>query len=170
MHTKIIASIMILLAGTMLCAQTKIAHLDIQKVFDSLPEVQVAKDSLAQQQSKLEERGTAMLDEYNVLFDSYQKRRANMSDNDRKKLENDLDVKQQQILAFRESGQSMLEQKSKAMLKPVRDKVDEAIGDVARENGYDYILDETEDTVRYANPALDVTDLVLSKLGVTLKK
>jgi outer membrane protein len=92
-----------------------------------------------------------------------------MSEADRTKKEAELADKEQQIMAFRENGQSMLEQTSKRMLKPVKERVEKAISDVAAEQGYDYVLDSTEDVIRFANPTLDITNLVLKKMGITPK-
>jgi outer membrane protein len=152
-----------------LSAQCKVAHVDIPKIYDNVPEVKAVKDSLAVKQDLLEAKGAAMLDEYNTLRANYEKRRTNMSEADRTKKEAELADKEQQIMAFRENGQSMLEQTSKRMLKPVKERVEKAISDVAAEQGYDYVLDSTEDVIRFANPTLDITNLVLKKMGITPK-
>jgi outer membrane protein len=170
MHARYLLIALLLIAAAGLTAQTKVAHVDIQRLFESIPDVQAVKDSLAKQQSLLEQQGTAMLDDYNTARQSYEKRRQNMSEADRKAKEDELSQKEQQIMAFRENGQNMLEQKSKKMLKPVKERVEKAIADVAKDNGYDYVLDNTEDAVRYASPAHDITDLVLAKMGVKLTK
>ena len=47
---------------------------------------------------------------------------------------------------------------------PIRDKVTAAIEAVAKEKGYDYILDVSQGTVPYYGGGTDVKDLVRAKL------
>jgi outer membrane protein len=57
-------------------------------------------------------------------------------------------------------------------MDPVYQKVGKAIEDVAKENGFSLILNNQIsglDVILYGDEKLDVSDLVLKKLGVTPK-
>lgn len=57
-------------------------------------------------------------------------------------------------------------------MQPVYTKVGKAIEDVAKENGYTFILNQQIgglDVILYGDEKNDVSDLVLKKLGVTPK-
>ncbi len=56
--------------------------------------------------------------------------------------------------------------KSEELLKPIQEKVDAAIRAVATENGYSYIIDNSQGTILYADPSSNVMDLVKVKLGL----
>jgi outer membrane protein len=58
-------------------------------------------------------------------------------------------------------------EKSEELLKPIQDRVNKAIKDVATENGFLYIFDSGMGVVLYADPAADATKLVKTKLGIT---
>jgi outer membrane protein len=54
-------------------------------------------------------------------------------------------------------------------MKPVQDRVFKAIQDVAKEEGYDYVLDKGgEILMMYANEKHDLTPKVLEKLHATV--
>ena len=53
------------------------------------------------------------------------------------------------------------------MLQPLIDKIGKAIEDVAKENGYAYIIDASTGVLLYRGGD-DVTDLIKTKLGIPL--
>jgi outer membrane protein len=56
-------------------------------------------------------------------------------------------------------------QKQNEIMKPVQDKVFNAIQKVAADNGYDYILDKSGDALLlFSNDKYDLTDKVLAAL------
>ncbi|HEX9614714.1 MAG TPA: OmpH family outer membrane protein, partial [Bacteroidota bacterium] len=64
---------------------------------------------------------------------------------------------------FGQNGE--LFQKQNELMKPVQDRVFKAIQEVATEEGYDYVLDQSgEILMMYANEKNDLTKRVLDKL------
>lgn len=60
--------------------------------------------------------------------------------------------------------------KRQELIKPIQDKVYEAVKKVARDNALDFILDKASGvTMLYSNPKYDKSDEVLEELGVALK-
>ena len=56
--------------------------------------------------------------------------------------------------------------KREEKLKPILEKVNNAIQTVAKENGYLYVIDATAGTLLYADEANDLQNLVRTKLGL----
>src|ERR1043166_6101323 len=57
--------------------------------------------------------------------------------------------------------------KRQELIKPVQDKVYNAVQRIAAQRGYDFILDKSEGiTVIFADPKLDKSDDVLRELGI----
>ena len=52
------------------------------------------------------------------------------------------------------------------MLKPIRDRIQGAIDDVAKENGFTYIFDKSMGIILYADDSADVSAQVKAKLGM----
>ena len=56
-------------------------------------------------------------------------------------------------------------------MKPLQDEVLEVIRDVAKDGNYEMIIDLSADnSVVYYDPKLDKSDVVLRKLGYSVKK
>ena len=62
--------------------------------------------------------------------------------------------------------QQQLASKRQELLQPILDNISLKIEEVAKENGYSYILDESQGTILFKDDNLDVTTLVKAKLGI----
>ena len=71
-----------------------------------------------------------------------------------------------EIAKFQQEIQQKLYEKSEALLKPIRDKIQNAIDQVAKENGYSYIFDQSMGILLYADESVDVSAKVKAKLGM----
>jgi outer membrane protein len=60
----------------------------------------------------------------------------------------------------------MLAKKREELLQPILDRVNKAIGDIAKEQGYSYVFDASSNILLYADASADVTALVKKKLGL----
>ena len=70
------------------------------------------------------------------------------------------------IAQFEQSSQEKIMTKSQELLAPIQDKINNAIKNVADEQGYDYIFDASMGMVLYAAPETDVSSAVKAKLGI----
>ncbi len=66
---------------------------------------------------------------------------------------------------FGQNGE--LFKKQNELMKPVQDRIFKAVQDVAKEEGYDYVLDKSGDILlMYANEKYDLTQKIFNKLKV----
>jgi outer membrane protein len=72
---------------------------------------------------------------------------------------------QQRIQNYSQTAQGQLQQKQAEVLKPVYDKAQKAIEDVAKEKGLLYVF-EVNSLLYKSNESLDVLPLVKTKLGI----
>jgi len=70
------------------------------------------------------------------------------------------------IAKFVQSSQQKIYEKSETILKPIREKLQTAIQDVATEGGYAYIFDYSQGFVLYADSSTNISDQVKAKLGL----
>ena len=56
--------------------------------------------------------------------------------------------------------------KRETLLKPILDKVNNVINEVAKSNGYSMILDSSTGVILYAEESADITAQVKAKLGI----
>jgi len=83
----------------------------------------------------------------------------------------EIEAKEEELKSFQQSVfgfEGLLFQKRQELVKPVQDRVFNAIQELAKDRGYDFIFDQANSTtLLYVNPDNDRTEDVLKRLGVT---
>jgi len=157
-----------MMASSTVFAQQKIGWIDSQEImkqFTDAVEAQGKLDALvAQWQGEINKLQTQLQQE----ADDYQKRRLILPDQARIQEENKLSDMQKKISDLRNQrfGQNGdLFQQQNTIMRPVQEKIMQAIQDVAKDGSYDYIFDKSgQILLMFANDKYDVTQLVLDKL------
>jgi outer membrane protein len=167
---KIFVILLILVAVTANVAKAqapKFGHIDIQQLIQVMPERTTAVADLEKTANELEEMLGTMQTELQAMFKEYTEKRETMSDLVRQAKEEDIQAKQQRIETFRGQSEQQLQQKQQDLMKPIIAKADQAIADVAKEQGLIYVFDISSRVVLYkSTQSVDVLPLVKKKLGI----
>lgn len=151
-------------------AQQKIGHVSSDAIMKQLPDAQDAQKQLDAFVVDWQNELNTMQQNWQKKFDDYDQKKLIMSEARRADAEKELRELDQRIADYRNQkfGQNgELFQKQNELMKPVQDRVFKAIQDVAKEEGYDYVLDKSgEILMMYANDKYDLTPKVLEKLQV----
>lgn len=147
--------------------QSKVGHLNTADILQLLPEVKQAQSQLEKHSEQLENQVQILLNEYQTKVESYQNAK-DISDVVRKDKETEIIQLEERIKKFQESAQMELSTKEKELIQPIIEKINKAVEDVAKEKGFDYILDtsKVKGVVLFANEKADITIYVKSKLGL----
>lgn len=151
-------------------AQQKIGHVDIQYILTTLPEYKEVESQLKTLESQLMKQSQAKEQEFQQKLQEYQEGAASMADVVRADKERELQALQASYAEFQQTAQTSLQTKTQELLNPLYTKIGTAIDEVAQENGYSHILNvgvAQLDIVIYGNKDYDVSNLVLTKLGIT---
>tara|TARA_R110000751_G_scaffold263955_1_gene363133 strand:+ start:316 stop:570 length:255 start_codon:yes stop_codon:yes gene_type:complete len=76
---------------------------------------------------------------------------------------------EQDLQRFRQNSQGLIQIKQNELMQPLYQKVGQALNEVAQEQNYSQVL-TLNAGVAYFDPALDLTQAVADKLGVTLQQ
>ena len=168
-----IASLMIIvaLAGQSAIAQSfKFGHINNDELIQSMPEYDSATVKLEKFRKELVNALELMQVEWNNKSDSYQKESKNLSDIVKQTKEQELMDIQKRIQDFQTNAQQQLQNKQAELFQPIVGKVDKAIKDVGKENGFLYVFDisASKATLLYFDEAksINVMPLVKTKLGL----
>jgi outer membrane protein len=107
--------------------------------------------------------------EVQILVSNYQTEQIFLSQDMKEKREEEILAKEQEVLDlkrkyFGQEGEWY--KKREALLKPIQDEIYNAIQDIANEKRYDIVKDRSADpSLIYMSSKLDISDLVLEKLG-----
>jgi outer membrane protein len=146
------------------------AVIDSKYILDKLPEYKDAQQKLDQFSQMWQQEIDQKSAELNKLYKDYDAEKVMLSDELKKKREDEIFNKEKEVrdLQRKRFGyQGDLFKKREELIKPIQDKVYNAIQKLAVAKLYDFILDKSEGiTVIFADPKLDKSDDVLKELGV----
>jgi outer membrane protein len=151
-------------------AQQRYAVVDTKYVLDKIPEYKDADKRLqaisAQWQKEIDDRQ----DQLDKMYKNYDAEQFMLTDELKKKREDELFVKEKEIrdLQKRRFGyEGDLFKERQRLVKPIQDKVYNAIQKLALARSYDFVLDKSEGiTIIFADPKLDKSDDLLKEMGI----
>ena len=149
-----------------LAQQMKIGHIDRQKLMLMMPERKDAEAKMQAFAKTLEDRLKAMGAEYQQKVADAQAGAANMTQTEKDMVIREIQELEQRIQAAQEKAQEDLAKQEEELLKPMVDRANAAIKDVAGANNFTYILDVSTGTVLYFEKGEDILPLVKAKLGI----
>ncbi len=165
-----LVSAFILLSSTLGFAQQKIGWIDTQEIMKKLPEAIEAQAKLDAFVSQWQTEINKMQSDLQQESDDYQRRRLILPEQARIQEEQKLGDMQKKIMDLRNQRfgpNGDLAQQQNTIMRPVQEKVLQAIQDVAKEGDYDYIFDKSGQVLlMYSNPKYDLTQQVLDKLKI----
>ena len=153
-------------------APLKIGYADVAYILSQLPETKLIDTELQTLQNQLKKQYDSKVAEFQKKLQEYQQFGATVPDAVKQNSERELQQLQQNIQKLEQDSQSDLQKKQFSLMEPVYTKVGKAIEDVAKENGFTFILNQQIgglDVILYGDDKMDISDLVLKKLGVTPK-
>jgi outer membrane protein len=137
--------------------QEKFGHLDFATLYSMMPGIDSVKVQYEQYARSVQEQFDAI---------DYQSNQATMSSIIKQTKEREIQDLQDRIEAFRTSAQQDLQDKEAALSEPLIEKARNAVKEVAKENGYTYVLNTSGGMLLYADPSDDIMELVKKKLGI----
>ncbi len=134
-------AILMALPMTFSYAQSKVAHIDTQKLIGEMPEVIAAQKQLEQLEKTYSTEIENTYKEFQTKAQSYSADAANQTDVTNQARQKELETMQQNINQYRETASQDLQKKQVEMMRPLYDKAKASIEKVAAAQGFDYVLD-----------------------------
>jgi len=146
------------------------AVIDSKYILEKIPEYKDAQTRLDQfsqlWQQEIDQKQTAL----DKMYRDYDAEQVMLTDELKKKREDELYNKEKELrdLQRKRFGfEGDLFKKRQELIKPIQDRVYNAVQQLASEKQYDFILDKSEGiTVIFADPKLDKSDDILRNLGI----
>lgn len=165
---KMIVAIAAILLSVSTYAQ-KFAYVDTQYILDNIPEYKTAQTQLDKYSLQWQKEIEGKFDELDKLYKDFQADAILLTEEMRKKreaeiLDKEKSAKELQKQRFGKDGD--LFKKRQDLVKPIQDKIYNALKDYAQTKNYAVIFDKSSDlTILYANPKYDVSDEILDAMG-----
>lgn len=149
----------------------KIGFVDSNLILEKMPEYAQAKQSIDQQAQQWERELDRMKDEVEQLFREYQARELLYTQEERRTKQERIRTKERELDQIRTryfGAEGELFKKQEQAMRPLQEKVLNAIDAVAKREGYDFIFDKGGDYIfLYARESFDISKLVLEELGIS---
>jgi len=162
-------TIIISLVGQRALAQTlKFGHINKGELIQSMPEYDSATVKLDKFRKELENAIELLSVELNNMNATYLKESKTYTELVRQAKEQELGDKSRRMQEFQTTAQQQFQDKQAEFFQPVITKVDKAIKDIGKENGFIYVFDTSQGTLLYFDEtkSTNVSTLVKAKLGL----
>ncbi len=150
----------------------KIGHADWDYIFSQLPEYKKIESELKTFETQLQNQLRIKSQELETKYKAYQVLPADTPYAIKKDKESELGFLQDNLQKFQQDAQTSMQKKQTDLVSPVFAKVGKAIEEVARENGFSYIINPQMvsggDVLLYTDETYNISKLVLKKLGLEI--
>jgi outer membrane protein len=165
---KITLLMLVVALSTTAMAQkgTKIGHINSNDLLTAMPERTAVQKDLEEYANQLKVTLDAMSKEYEMKVGDLQSKQDVMTDIIKETKIKEITDLEKRIKEFQQTAEADLQKKEQGLLQPIIDKAKTAINDVAKENGYTYILDSSVGVVLYSVETDDILPKVKKKLGI----
>ena len=167
----IMASCLFMLSSNVANAQ-KFAYVDSEYILAQMPSYKSAQKQLDELSKEWQLEVDAKFAEIDKLYKQYQAEKVLLTKDMQTKRENEIIEKERAAKKYQNDKfgyEGELFKKRGELIKPIQDKVYNAINKVSKSNGLDFIFDKSGDMLMLvSNPKYDRSDEVLEELGVVV--
>ncbi len=160
-----IAALLVLGVAQAASAQ-KFGYVNSAAILAEMPELKQAEASLEALQSQLQKKGQTLVEKLQADYAVVQQKmeRGELSPKQQETEAARLKTQEEELGKYEQDMMKQLQEKRDSLLQPIYDKVNKAIADVAKENGFQFIFDQG--VLLYAEESQDISNLVKGKLGI----
>jgi len=172
MKKLIILIAFVLTTGSAINAQ-KIVYVDTEKVLSSMSEYKEAQKEIDKITEKWQKEVQQKYAEIEEMYKAYQAEEILLTDDMKRKKEDEILNKEKAMKDFQKEKfgfEGALYKKRQELVKPVQDKIYEAIEKMAQQKAYDFVLDKSSGvSILFANEKYDKTAEIMDDLGIINK-
>jgi outer membrane protein len=171
MKKRLIVTLLAVFVISMVSAQ-KYAYVDSDYILENIPEYKDAQNQLDELAEEYQKEIEGKFVEIDKLYKTYQAEVVLMPEDVKKKREQEItakekEVKDLQTLRFGKEGDLFL--KREELIKPIQEKIYNAIEEIATEKNYAFVFDKAGSlTILFVSSKFDISDDVLDNVGAVL--
>jgi len=147
----------------------KYCYVDTQYILDNITEYKAAQQQLDQLSVNWQKDIEAKYAFIDKLYKDFQAEQILLTDEMKRKRENEIVGKEKEVKDFQKQKfgfEGELFKKKQELVKPIQDKIFNAIKKMATDQSYAVVFDKSSDLIMlYANPKYDKSDDILNSLG-----
>jgi outer membrane protein len=164
-----IAALLVFVVAAGHSQNLKFGHVNSDELIQAMPEFDSATAKLEKFRKELVNALDLMTVELNNKNDAYTKEAKNLTDIVKQTKEQELIDLNKRIQEFQQNAQEQLQNKQVELFQPIYTKVDKAIKDVGKENGFLYVFDVAKGALLYFDETKSTNILALAKTKLGIK-
>jgi len=170
MKKLLFVALMVLGTAVGASAQQRYAVIDTKYILERIPAYKEADAKLKLVGEQWQKEIDDLQVQLDKMYKNYESEQFMLTEALKKKREDELFDKEKQVRDLQKKRfgyEGDLFKDRQRLIKPVQDKVYDAIQKIATSRSYDFVLDKSEGiTIIFADPKLDKSDDVLKELGI----
>ena len=170
MKKLLFVALMVLGTAVGASAQQRYAVIDTKYILERIPAYKEADAKLKLVGEQWQKEIDDLQVQLDKMYKNYESEQFMLTDALKKKREDELFEKEKQVRDLQKKRfgyEGDLFKERQRLIKPVQDKVYDAIQKIATSRSYDFVLDKSEGiTIIFADTKLDKSDDVLKELGI----
>ncbi len=147
----------------------RIAYVDVNKILESIDEYQEAQRELDQLAATWRQEIAQEYDKIKSMYNRYQAEQVLLSDEARRQREDEIMVQEKEVRELQKARfgpEGALFDRRQDLVRPIQERVYQAIEEYANERGYDFIFDRSGAAgMIFSNPQYDKTEDILRALN-----
>jgi outer membrane protein len=142
----------------------KVGYINTDELLIALPEVKAANDSLVAERDRLEQKITKLFVDLRTKATTLESKKNNIAPVQYQKEVELLKAEEQKILEMDELGKKEMQVKSEGFSRPLEERVNKTIKEVATAEGYTYIINSNNGFILYSQEDANILEKVKEKL------
>lgn len=155
-----------LTTGMFVANAQKIAHINSEELIAAMPESKAMQDDLAKMAQNFDNDYKSQATALQAKLEKYQKEAPSKTDEENAKRQQEVAQLQQKLQSYLKSAQEEMQKKQMDLIKPIIEKAQKAIQDVAKEKGIKYVFDSAPGKGLIVFEGEDLLAAVKTKLGI----
>lgn len=161
---KFIVAGMLAFVSFSVSAQQKVGYINLDELIGSMPEADKADKELKEYQASLAQQGQDMMADLTARDSAFVKDSVKLTNSMKEIKRNELIGLYQKVQNWNQQAQDMYQAKAQQLVAPIHEKALETVKAVAKESGYQYVMEAS--AVIVGPPGDDLLPLVKKKLGI----
>lgn len=148
----------------------KFAHIESQKLIESMPERDSALVKLKAYEKEIMDQMDQLQVEANKKYQEYMQKRDTYTPALREVKEREIAELQQRVQEYQMAAQKDFQEMQAKLMQPIIEKANAAIEKVAKEQGFIYVFDRSMGAILYASSdSVNILELVQKELSIKPK-
>lgn len=168
---NLLLAIVLLLGVTGTAIAQRFAYVDTDYILGKMPEYQQAQKQLDQQAESWQKEIDLKMKEVGQMYNKFQAEKFLLTDEMKKQREDEIVKKDEEAQGLQQQRfgfEGDLFKKRQELIQPIQDKVFDAVQQIAKNRGYDFIFDKASggSAMLFTNTQYDLSDQVIRELGL----